>query len=228
MDFNNSGKLEIDFFFDVRCPYAYQAALWLQEVADIFGADLDLRWRFFSLEQINRKDPAWNIWEQTPGADTAKSLWSFLVATAVKNQAGNAALGKFYQSLARMYHEESQDINSQAVLEAAATEAGIKTEALADVFSGKDKSGYELLASEHTQAVEKYGAFGVPTIVFEERYAAYLKLMPKPTSDKALEIFQRFLMTTMIDHDVFEIKKPMTAAQSQAVKDTIKALKKEA
>jgi len=84
------------------------------------------------------------------------------------------------------------------------------------------------LAAEHTLATTKYGAFGVPTIVFEGRYAAYLKIMPRPASDRALEIFQRFLMTTMIDHDVFEIKKPMTAEQNQAVRETINGLKKEA
>ena len=34
------------------CPYAYQTSLWIRNVRDETG--LDIRWQFFSLEEINR------------------------------------------------------------------------------------------------------------------------------------------------------------------------------
>ena len=42
----------VDFHFDIMCPYAYQTSLWIRNVRDETG--LDIRWRFFSLEEINR------------------------------------------------------------------------------------------------------------------------------------------------------------------------------
>ena len=44
----------VDFHFDIMCPYAYQTSLWMREVRDRIG--LEVRWRFFSLEEINRAE----------------------------------------------------------------------------------------------------------------------------------------------------------------------------
>ena len=43
----------VDFHFDVMCPYAYQTSLWIREVRDLTGVQVN--WRFFSLEEINRQ-----------------------------------------------------------------------------------------------------------------------------------------------------------------------------
>jgi 2-hydroxychromene-2-carboxylate isomerase len=37
----------VDFHFDIMCPWAYQASIWMREVRDRLG--LKVRWRFFSL-----------------------------------------------------------------------------------------------------------------------------------------------------------------------------------
>ena len=42
----------VDFHFDVMCPWAYQSAVWIREVRR--QSDLEVNWRFFSLEEINR------------------------------------------------------------------------------------------------------------------------------------------------------------------------------
>src|SRR5580765_4946749 len=43
---------EIDFYFDPMCPWAYQTSVWIREVRSLVG--LDITWKFFSLEEINR------------------------------------------------------------------------------------------------------------------------------------------------------------------------------
>ena len=43
---------EVDFHFDVMCPWAYQTSLWMRDVRDQLG--LTVNWRFFSLEEVNR------------------------------------------------------------------------------------------------------------------------------------------------------------------------------
>ena len=52
----------VDFHFDVMCPYAYQTSLWIREVRDLTGVQVN--WRFFSLEEINRQEGKKHPWER--------------------------------------------------------------------------------------------------------------------------------------------------------------------
>ena len=52
----------VDFHFDVMCPWAYQTSRWMREVRDLTG--LEVRWRFFSLEEINRQEGKKHPWER--------------------------------------------------------------------------------------------------------------------------------------------------------------------
>ena len=42
-----SPPTEVDFHFDVMCPWAYQTSLWMRDVRD--QLDLKVNWKFFSL-----------------------------------------------------------------------------------------------------------------------------------------------------------------------------------
>ena len=53
---------KIDFFFDIMCPYAYQTSIWIREVRS--KIDLEINWRFFSLEEINREEGKKHPWER--------------------------------------------------------------------------------------------------------------------------------------------------------------------
>ena len=44
-------SVKVDFHFDVMCPWAYQTSLWMREVSE--RRDIEVNWRFFSLEEIN-------------------------------------------------------------------------------------------------------------------------------------------------------------------------------
>ena len=52
----------MDFHFDVMCPYAYQTSLWIREVRRLTG--LEITWRFFSLEELNRVEGKKHPWER--------------------------------------------------------------------------------------------------------------------------------------------------------------------
>ena len=53
---------QIEFFFDPMCPWAYQTSLWIREVRDLTG--VSIVWRFFSLEEINRREGKKHPWER--------------------------------------------------------------------------------------------------------------------------------------------------------------------
>ena len=53
---------KVDFFFDPMCPWAYQTSLWIREVRRLTG--LEINWRFFSLEEVNRPEGKPHPWER--------------------------------------------------------------------------------------------------------------------------------------------------------------------
>jgi predicted DsbA family dithiol-disulfide isomerase len=57
-----STPMKVDFHFDVICPWAYQTSHWMREVRDRLGLEVD--WRFFSLEEVNRLEGKKHPWER--------------------------------------------------------------------------------------------------------------------------------------------------------------------
>ena len=53
----------VDFHFDVMCPWAYQTSLWIRSVREETG--LKINWKFFSLEEVNRREGKKHPWEQS-------------------------------------------------------------------------------------------------------------------------------------------------------------------
>ena len=54
--------ITLGFHFDVMCPWAYQTSKWIREVRET--VPLDIEWRFFSLEEINREEGKKHPWER--------------------------------------------------------------------------------------------------------------------------------------------------------------------
>ena len=52
----------VDFHFDVMCPWAYQTSLWIRSVREETG--LKINWKFFSLEEVNRREGKKHPWER--------------------------------------------------------------------------------------------------------------------------------------------------------------------
>jgi hypothetical protein len=77
------------FYFDPMCPYAYQTSLWIREVRR--QRDLDIAWRFFSLEEVNLVEGRRHPWERP---------WSFgfgqmRVGALIRRELGNDALDRW-------------------------------------------------------------------------------------------------------------------------------------
>ncbi|MCB0980722.1 MAG: hypothetical protein KDB17_08730, partial [Ilumatobacter sp.] len=52
----------VEFFHDPMCPWAYQTSVWIRRVRAAVG--MDITWRFFSLEEINRPEGKRHPWER--------------------------------------------------------------------------------------------------------------------------------------------------------------------
>src|SRR5262245_28292714 len=94
----------IDFYFDVMCPWAYQTSKWIREVRAQNG--LDIYWKFFSLEEINRVEGKKHPWERPWSYG-----WSLLRIGALLRRQSMAALDRFYAVAGQALHEAGEKVH---------------------------------------------------------------------------------------------------------------------
>jgi predicted DsbA family dithiol-disulfide isomerase len=149
--------VSIDFHFDPACPLAWRTFLWIREARKV--RPINITWRFFSLEVVNRKEGV------TPDYQNAGSWAAHRMLALARRQGGNEAVERLYQTLGAARHGHGENIKQPDVLRAAAKQAdldpGIVDAALADESTIQD------VLADHQEAVQRYRAFGVPTIAIE-------------------------------------------------------------
>jgi len=153
-----------------------------------------VRWRFFSKAQAtnDKANSGSKVWDQ-PDASTP-GLLAFAAGGAAYEQGGEEALVKFYMALGRLYHIESMSTTDSGPIAQAWKDAGLSGEAP----DGSSPLNLKKLEADHTEAVEKYKAFGTPTLVFEEHRAFWFRLKEHPTDiTDGLELFQHIQRLAM-------------------------------
>ena len=189
---------KISFHFDPLCPLAWRTALWIREARSV--RPLDVTWRFFSLEVINRKEG------DTPDFQRDASWPALRTLALVRRKGGNEAVERLYLTLGAARHGRKEDIREPEVIAAALKKAELDPtwveEALADE-STKD----EVLA-DHNEAVERYRAFGVPTIAFEDSETGFYGpiIREVPRGEEAGEWWDH-LEWSLRQPNLFELKR---------------------
>ena len=83
---------EVDFHFDVMCPWAYQTSKWIRNVRAQNG--LTINWKFFSLEEVNLREGKKHPWER----DWSYG-WSMMRIGAILRRQSMDNLDKWYAIL---------------------------------------------------------------------------------------------------------------------------------
>jgi len=208
----------LDFYFDVMCPYAYQSSKWIRLVRSETG--LDVRWRFFSLEEVNREAGKKHPWERA---------WSYgfsqMRIGALLRRDGMEVVDRWYAAVGKAFHEDARPTHvvdvQREVLAEAGFDPGLVDAALADPTTSDEVRG------DHEHAVREHGAFGVPTMVLPIPGASdgavasvYQQLVPAPDDPEtavamfdAMVAFHRF-------PGLFELKHPKLNADVVTVAAT--------
>lgn len=180
--------------------------MWLSKVEESTGEKIQVDWQPFSLAQVNSdKEQDIKLWDQ-PGVKDGSdhTFLAHMSGLAAKRQ-GDEAFRSFFMTLLRARHEDKKDLLDPAVMEEAAVAAGLDMARFRE-----DQADPELLkdiGESHTIAVEEHGAFGVPTFVFGEGKAAFLKMFIPP-DEQAAEIYETMTKAmSQFDH-VGEFKRP--------------------
>jgi predicted DsbA family dithiol-disulfide isomerase len=201
-----SDRYVVDVYFDFSCPYVHSAAAWLREVNSQLGdRPIEIRWKFFPLEQVNAPaDADVPIWELPP--DRRSRGRDSLHAAAAARRQGGEAFERFHAALLALKHDEGQDHGKRSTLNEAASRARLDlTRFAADL---DDRGLLKEIESDYLAGREELGVFGTPTFVFANGQSAYLQLMPTPPPEEAVAFWLDFVRDVRDRSYLREIKRP--------------------
>ena len=197
----------VDFHFDIMCPYAYQTSLWIRNVREETG--LDIRWKFFSLEEVNRVEGKKHPWEREWSYG-----WSMMRIGALLRRQDMDLLDRWYAEAGRALHVEGRKPHRPEVAEEILGQMGLDP-ALVRAAIDDPTTGDEVLA-EHERVVDK-GGFGVPTLFFEDDQALFGPvLVDPPAGDAAVRLWDLTVGWLEFPH-VYEVQRPKGPADIDAI-----------
>jgi 2-hydroxychromene-2-carboxylate isomerase len=201
----------VDFHFDPMCPFAYQASLWIRAVRDETG--LEVGWRFFSLEEINRKEGKKHPWER----DWSYG-WSLMRIGALLRRQDMGELDDWYYAIGTALHRDGlkphdPDV-ARSLLESIGLEADLLDQAIAD------PSTHDEIIADH-QRVTDLGGFGVPTLVFPDGQALFGPVIKEPPAhDKAMKLWD--LVTAWLEFpSLYEIQRPKSVSHVTDITESL-------
>ncbi len=202
----------IDFHFDVMCPYAYQTSRWIREVRALTG--LEIRWRFFSLEEVNHVEGKKHPWERAWSYG-----WSMLRVGALLRRTSMDDLDAWYARAGRALHEEGRKPHEPEVARELLRELGMDPD-LVDRAIDDPTTGDEVLA-EHRRVVEA-GGFGVPTIFFPDGQCLFGPvLVDPPSGDAALRLWHLVTGWREFPH-LYELQRPKSRQDERFIVESFR------
>ncbi len=188
-----SDSVDLDFYFDPACGWAWRTSLWIREVASL--RPVNITWKLVSLGVINA--PAdWRV-----GTSANQVRGGKMVRTLIRAQqvGGNDAVNRLFISYGNAMHGRGDDMNELDVQKRCLDDAGLPTD-LFDQAQADPETENEMVAITR-QAMTDFQLFGVPTLVLKDSKVAVFGpvIHPVPTGDEALELW---------DYTCFSLKRP--------------------
>ena len=203
---------EVDFHFDVMCPWAYQTSLWMREVRD--QTDLTVNWRFFSLEEVNLVEGKKHPWEREWSYG-----WSMMRIGAVLRRQSMELLDQWYAAAGKALHVDGNRPHHPDVARHLLSQIGADP-AIVDA-SIKDPSTHEEIKAEHDKVINA-GGFGVPTLFFPDGQCLFGPvLLDPPMGEAALRLWDAVTAWTEFPQ-LYELQRPKGNADAAAIAETFR------
>jgi hypothetical protein len=161
--------------WDYRCPFARNfcehVLVGLQG-----GADWDVRFIPFSLDQVHVEEGEVDAWDNPT---VCRSLLAGQVGVAVRDHWPDRFLA-VHGALFGCRHDEGADLRDEAVLRRAVAGVGLDPdEVFAEIAAGWP---LEAFRKEHEAAAADHKVFGVPTVIAGDQ-AVFVRVMHRPEGD---------------------------------------------
>ncbi len=193
--------IEVEVFYDYHCPYVYRASLLLANVEA--ERKPKVTWRYFSLTQVNSREPGWTVWDAS-STERVRGRLAFKAAEAAHRQ---DRFDAFHSALLGARHHNRLDIDELNVVEQVAVDSGLDLDRFRRDLD--DATILEPLARDHQHAVAAHGVFGTPTFVFSNGASAYIRLADAPTGTEAVRVFDSLVAVAADEPGILEIKRPV-------------------
>ena len=162
--------------FDYLCPFARNAhEAVVAALRD--GSDLDVHFHPFSLEQAHVEEGQPPVWE-TPVAELRRGVRALAYGLAVRDEFPESFFD-FHLAAFGARHDAGQKFEAD-VLDDVVASVGLDVDAVHKVLdTGRP---LEALAAEHTEAVDRWSVFGVPTFISGDE-AVFIRFMERGRVD---------------------------------------------
>lgn len=202
----------VDVHFDIMCPWAFQTSVWLREVRDLTG--LDVRWRFFSLEEVNRVEGKKHPWEREWSYG-----WSMMRVGARLRRDDPALLDAWYEAAGTALHVDGRKPHDPAVARALLAELDLDPRLVDEAIA--DETTHDEVRAEH-QAVLDVGGWGVPTLIFDDGQALFGPVVVDPPhGDAAVRLWDLVLGWREFPH-LYEVQRPKRPDDLTLIADTFR------
>ena len=164
--------------FDYLCPFARNAfeAITAGLAA---GREWQVRYIPFSLAQAHVPEGETPAWERPPGDKYTSGVLALQWGLAVRDNFAER-FADFHLRAFAARHDDARDIKDPAELREVASSVGLDAHAVAAIVDSGDPC--RILAAEHTEAVDRWKVFGVPTFI-EGDEAVFVRLMERGNLD---------------------------------------------
>lgn len=175
-------SMRFEITFDYLCPFARNAneavVKGLRQ-----GREWDVSFRPFSLAQVHVENGRPPVFDDTSESGILALHWGVAMRDNDPENFSAAHLALFGAR-----HDEGLDISDESVIRSVLAGTGVDVEAIAEiVVSGVPA---KTLAAEHTEAVDRWEVFGVPTFI-QDDVATFVRFMRRGDVgdlDRALEL----------------------------------------
>jgi protein-disulfide isomerase len=183
--------------YDYLCPFARIANETVLEALED-NPDWNVEFRPFSLSQNHADEGSTPVWARPAGSEGTRGTQALLWSLAIRDSLPES-FRAFHQALFSARHDKAADVDADDVLSAAASAAGADpSDVRAIVASGVPA---KTLATEHTENVERWSVFGVPTFIQDDE-AVFVRFMERHQVDDLVKVLDMLSWT-----DVNEFKR---------------------
>ena len=207
----STNPTEVDFHFDVMCPWAYQTSKWIRNVRTQNG--LIINWKFFSLEEVNLREGKKHPWER----DWSYG-WSMMRIGAILRRQSMDNLDKWYERSGRALHEEGKRPHDPDVARHLLEEIGMDPHIVDE--SLLDESTHEEIKDDHQRVIDA-GGYGVPTLFFRDHPLYGPVLIDPPEGEKAMRLWDA-VVSWLEFPDLYEMQKLKSVQDQGRIADTFR------
>jgi 2-hydroxychromene-2-carboxylate isomerase len=203
----------LDFHFDPMCPFAYTASLWVRQVrAEVYPVEIS--WRFFSLEEVNRGEGKKHPWERPWSYG-----WSLMRIGAYLRRRDMSELDAWYLAIGTALHKEGRKPHDQDVARGILEDLGFGAQILD--LAIEDPTTHREVLSDHEKVVSR-GGFGVPTLIFPDGQTLFGPVLKHPPEDTERTKRLWEIVTAWREFpEMYEIQRPKAAQDLKSIVDSL-------